>query len=235
MKRLTSRLKVIFVVKSSNKKTGPMPQCYVHRNTCPTVCPLRNYHGCYGDSPRTNLVWRRLDRGEGITWNELCNKVSSLRELWRYGVIGDLPGKNYHINTRLMMQLCDANDYNQCMTYTHKWMQNHAINILKIKRINDRGITVNLSANTMHDVDDLVYLGLPITIMTKEYPKYYLCHETTIVQTPKLNRVMLCRHYTHGMQCIDCGLCSRVHRIPIGLPVHGTFRKRAAIVASNIV
>ena len=74
-----------------NRKTGQIPTAYVARESCPSSCPLLG-NGCYAETGNIGLHWRKM---KGVPWAKFCLMVAEKlgpRQLWRFGVAGDLPG-----------------------------------------------------------------------------------------------------------------------------------------------
>ena len=68
--------RVLFVAKSANAKTGPLPVAYVARESCPPSCA--HYRAsCYAESGPASLHWRRVP-DKGVEWRELCDAVAEL-------------------------------------------------------------------------------------------------------------------------------------------------------------
>jgi hypothetical protein len=74
-----------------NRKTGQIPTAYAARESCPSSCPLLG-NGCYAETGNIGFHWRKMI---GVPWAKFCLMVAEKlgpRQLWRYGVAGDLPG-----------------------------------------------------------------------------------------------------------------------------------------------
>jgi len=223
--------RVHFIRKSSNSKTGPIPVSYTSSNSCPDSCPLIDA-GCYASAGYyTNLNWKKVDRGErGTDWVSFCTKVSDLEAgtLWRHNIAGDLPHKNGIINRGRMSLLTRANEGKRGFTYTHHdpALENNAATI---KTANDNGFTINLSANSPKQADQLIALGIApvVTIL----PSNQMENTTT----PAGNAIVVCPAVTHpDVTCKTCGLCQNKRRyrgydqpIIIGFPAHGAGKARA--------
>ena len=82
--------RVLFVAKSANAKTGPLPVAYVTRESCPPSCA--HYRAsCYAEGGPARLAWNRASdatRADAASWRELCDAVAELPagQLWRYEI-----------------------------------------------------------------------------------------------------------------------------------------------------
>src|SRR6516162_5607019 len=105
-------------LKSSNKKTGPIPVSTTESSSCPD-CPLKN-NGCYAEQQPLLGIWQETDAGQwhnkktgklhrAVTIDEFCANVAALPEgqLWRHNQAGDLPGKNNDIDEASMLALVE--------------------------------------------------------------------------------------------------------------------------------
>ena len=102
-----------------NRKTGDIPTAYVARESCPLGCPLLG-QGCYAERGNIGLHWRKMG---GVPWATFCRTVAEKlgpRQLWRYGVAGDLPGFSGLIDRAALQLLTTANQGRPVIAYTHK-------------------------------------------------------------------------------------------------------------------
>ena len=64
--------RVLFVAKSANAKTGPLPVAYVARESCPPSCA--HYRAsCYAEGGPARLAWNRA--ADAASWRELCDEI----------------------------------------------------------------------------------------------------------------------------------------------------------------
>lgn len=214
---------------SINSKTGAIPVTVSNRKTCPPSCPLLK-NGCYAEGYYTQLHWDKVTNGErGTNWNEFINSIKALpkRILWRHNVSGDLVGSNDIIDTIALAQLVQANKNKSGFTYTHYPMDN-ANNIQAVKKANDAGFTVNLSANNIEQADQYKSLNIaPVVVVVSED-----CKKVTF--TPNNNKIVVCPAQTsEKVTCSSCGLCQKQDRdYIIGFRVHGTYTKKAKLSLS---
>ena len=89
-----------------------------------------------------------------------------------------------------------------------------------VKYANENGFTVNLSANSMNEVDDLVDLkvGPVVTIVPSHFTKNF---------KTKKNRVVICPATQNDfVSCATCQLCQKANRkYVIGFPAHSNSKK----------
>lgn len=219
---------------SSNMKTGPIPVSITEEKSCPASCPLKS-KGCYAKVGPLLIHWRQVSEHiRGIPWGEFYKAVSRLprNQFWRHNQAGDLPGHGQNINAIEFAQLVKANQGKRGFTYTHKHTRNdgsiHAENVAQIKAANEKGFTVNLSANSLAHADKLADLnaGPVVTILPRD------CKENTV--TPAGRKVVICpatyREYT---TCATCQLCQKQRGAIVGFPAHGTSAKTASAIASS--
>jgi ferredoxin len=217
--------RVLFVAKSANAKTGPIPVTYSQSRTCPDACPLKDA-GCYASAGfHTRLAWKRADAA--LTFTAFLERVRELAPgtLWRHNVAGDLPGDNDAIDRFALSALANANRGRRGFTYTHKPMT--AANAAAVRDANAAGFTVNLSADNLDEADELAALGIApvVVILPSDAP--------ASLKTPAGRTVQVCPAVTGARaSCAECGACSSAsRRAIIGFPAHGTQAKRADAVA----
>ncbi len=222
-----ARMLFHLVEKSDNAKTGPIPTVYISSDTCPDACPLKN-KGCYAGLGVTNIFWRRLDRGVGLTFVEFINKLKTLYRgsLWRYAVAGDLPGINNSIDVKKLRTLVEANRAAKLrgFGYSHKPVlfgqekkEVVVSNRRAIQRANKNGFVINLSANNLEHAVKLVALNIApvVTVLPFGTQERHLT-------TPAGNSVTVCpATYTPGLTCARCQLCSKARHSIVGFPAHG--------------
>ena len=220
-------MKTRFVLKSRNKKTGPIPVTTTERKSCPDSCPLKK-NGCYADGGPLAFRWNEVST-MGKPWKELCNDIAGLRpgQLWRHNQSGDLPHKNGVIDLKAVKSLVKANKGRRGFTYTHHDMKISA-NRKAVKHCNENGFTVNLSANNLSEADALDKLGIgPIAVLLSE--------NSTDSVTPGGVPIVLCPVTTGRTEsCESCrGLCARKRKTIVGFRAHGNTKRRANIIASG--
>ncbi len=214
--------------RSHNRKTGPIPVSMTSPRTCPPGCPWR-HAGCYGEQYFAGVHFRRLDRGEGLAWDDFCSRVSDLPagQPWRHNEAGDLPGDGDVIETELFLDLVAAARHTRGFTYTHKpvlgpgpFPEGNA-HLIRVAN-QEGGLVVNLSADSLPHADRLADLRAgPVTVVLpagRRVPS----------STPAGRRVVACPAIEgEGVSCLDCMLCARAGRgIIVGFPAHGSLQGR---------
>jgi len=231
-------MRVHLTLKSSNKKTGPIPVSTTSAETCPKDCPFNhnNIGGCYASYGPLAIHWKKVTSGErGDRWIDFCMKINDLPlgQFWRHNQAGDLP-TNHHQNRRIselhLTLLIAANAGKKGFTYTHHTMSLPS-NRLRVRKANQYGFTINLSGNNLTHADKLFDYGVgPVTTVLPSVK----AEERGKIFTPGGRRVVLCPAVTHDISCDKCRLCSIAERkIIIGFPAHGTGAKKANKVAEG--
>lgn len=210
-------LLVSFVLRSGNRKTGPIPVTMTSARTCPKTCALYG-NGCYAEGHMTAMHWRRLSNGaSGITWEEFCARVAMLPDgqVWRHNEAGDLPGDDGAIDAHRLAQLVLANGGKRGFTYTHKPVTPE--NADYIRGANQCGFVVNVSADDLASADDMADLGLPVVVTLSSGTG------ARAGKTPQGRTIVTCPAALHeSITCESCKLCAVGSRKSIvGFPAHG--------------
>lgn len=195
-------------LKSSNKKTGPIPVSTTESDSCPDSCPLkflRDEEGeivfkkmpdgtvsplpgaCYGKHGPISWHWKAVDKGRGGNFDEFLKAIKALKanELWRHNQVGDLPGENESIDYGALSRLVAANGDSKGFTYTHKKKALRTAKGLKAVQVaNSKGFTINVSCDNVSEVDEFRAKGLPATVVIPE--------DTPSFKTPGGNVVKIC-------------------------------------------
>jgi hypothetical protein len=200
--------------------------------TCPEACPLKA-KGCYAASGPLNLHWKNVTEGKaGVSWSAFTAQIAALPEgqAWRHNQAGDLPGDNDRIDVAKLSALVEANRGRTGWSYSHKPVNaKHIANRRAIAKANAGGFTINLSADTLAEADELAALNVgPVVVVLDAQDG---TRADTV--TPAGRRVVTCpATYRDDVTCASCLLCARRNRTTIvGFPAHGTYRKAAAAVA----
>jgi hypothetical protein len=222
-------MRITFVRVSQNRKTGPIAISMSPKATCPPSCPLRG-NGCYAEHGPLGWHWERLSRGEtSISWKAFLEAVRRLPkgELWRHNVAGDLPGHGDQINALMLAELVEANRGKRGFTYSHKPASQE--NLAVIRRANRQGFTINLSANTLEEADELARKKAgPVVVILPAGAAF-----NHVERTPEGRKVIVCpESYRDDIQCAGCGLCADPKRVAvIAFPAHGSAFRKAERVA----
>lgn len=207
-------LRVRYVRKSLNAKTGPIPVS-TSTSTCPPSCSWYG-NGCYAEHHHIGARWRKT-AVEGLTWEEFCLQVQKLPEgqVWRHNEAGDLPGNGEAIDVSRLMQLVSANTGRRGFTYTHKpWHP-------AIAQANRLGFTINISCDSLDQVEALRAEGVeaPLTAVVPSDAPARFC-------TPAGHHVVVCPAQTSHLTCESCKLCAVPQRKAIiAFRAHGQSSK----------
>jgi hypothetical protein len=208
--------RVRFVFRSANRKTGPIPVSTSERGTCPPSCTFYKA-GCYADYGKLGHHWRGTE-DRGLPWDEFVRRIAMLvpGQIWRHNVAGDLPGEGEAIDAAMLSRLVRANRGKRGFTFTHKHAS--ARNREAIKKANAQGFAVNLSADSVEDVDRLLdyKVGPAVVVLPEDAPDK--------LETPAGRSIVVCPAETtkNAVQCRDCGLCAKTWRkVVIGFRAHG--------------
>lgn len=211
-------LRVTFKLGSQNRKLGGLPCSITSAETCPPTCGLYG-KGCYAEFGYLRSHWARTS-SEGLSWRAFCREVASLPagQLWRHNESGDLPGAGVRITGMLLDDLVRANKGRRGFTFTHKPMtpKNREL----VRRANASGFTVNLSADSLEQADQLAELGVgPVAVVLSSGAP-----ERT--ESPAGRTVITCLAETRGLTCASCQLCAVGSRKSIvGFRAHGQLKR----------
>lgn len=220
---------MLFIPKTSNKKTGPIPVSYSPEDTCPSICAFKE-HGCYAKYGPASLVWKK--HSKRLSYAEFIEEIKKLpkKTFWRSNVAGDLQGANNKLDITKLNILIEANKGKDGYTYTHHPVHTKAEKAAVLDA-NKKGFTINLSANSIKHADELVKLKIaPVAVVVNsDIIKNF--------KTPEGNNVIICPAITkENMTCDKCRLCAKPNRKSIiGFPSHGSGKKKANNIANNIV
>lgn len=238
-----------FTLKSKNAKTGAIPVTTTSSNTCSDACPLKANGSCYAKQGPLGIVWQQVDAGKfsgGL--DKLAEQISALPQgtLWRHNQAGDLPGDGDDIDVGALNAIVDANSGKKGFTYTHKPLT--AENLDAIAHANAQGFTINLSGNSLAEVDRLTATGLPVTtVLPIEYGRTYdrtgwtetvAEYKARLAELPSLTtaggvQVEPCPATYLDTDCKRCGLCQkRARKVAVGFPAHGAKAKLASQIAA---
>lgn len=204
-------------LRSSNRKTGPIPVATSSRDTCPTSCGMRE--ACYARYGKLRMVWDRMGRNASLTWDSFLAKVRALpaHTLWRYAQAGDLPGEGDVLDADMLDELVRANVGKRGFTYTHKPPTPDTVRALA--QANAEGFTVNLSADSPAHADVLARHGLPTVVVMPDVGQ-------RVAHTPEGRRIMVCPATYRDVTCAKCACCAdAVRSYIVGFPVHGSGTK----------
>lgn len=212
-------------LESSNAKTGPIPVSVTRNNTCPVDCSFKG-NGCYAETGPMGLHWAKVNSGErGMPWEMFCDAVDTIlpMQIWRHNAAGDLPGDGRKIDHFALGMLLDASFGKRGFTYTH-YSPMDPDNAIAIKLANRRGLTTNISADSLEKVDAVARLGIGPVVCV-------LPSDTTKNQkTPDGRTVVVCPATVRDhVSCATCQLCYQQRDTVVGFPAHGQSHRRIDI------
>lgn len=222
-------MKVHLTLKSTNKKTGPIPVSTTEEDSCPRSCPWFG-EGCYANSGPLRLHWKKVSTEDrGGSWSEFLAQIRLLPkgQLWRHNQAGDLPGKKEQIRETELQDLVRASDGKRGFTYTHKPVTGQTATAKRnrrlIKRANSPSFTINLSGNNLDHATQLAGLRIaPVTTILDS-------SETRRSFDHKGHKVVVCpaTYEEEDIQCDTCMLCAvPTRKSIIGFPAHGTQKNK---------
>ena len=133
----------------------------------------------------------------------------------------------------MLEQLVDANTGKRGWTYTHKPVSGDSneatCNRAAVRSANERGFTVNLSADNLAEADELkaADCGPVVVVLPVGSP--------LSMSTPAGHKVIVCPAQRPGSKatCATCGLCQKQRAVIVGFLAHGTQSKAASAIAAN--
>jgi hypothetical protein len=170
----------------------------------------------------------------GISYKEFYGEIRKLRkgQIWRHSAAGDLKHLGGQLDADSLRELTAANTGREGYSYTHHDVESgpHAAhNREEIKRANEGGFTINLSANNLEQADRYKALGIaPVAcVVPVGSPQSFF--------TPAGHKVVVCPAQTRdNVTCESCGLCAKSKRGAIvGFIPHGAGAKRADAIAKG--
>jgi hypothetical protein len=224
-------LRVHLTLKSTNKKTGPIPVSTTSAGSCPADCPFMG-SGCYAESGPLAIHWKKVSAGErGDFWDDFCRKVRAFARgtFWRHNQAGDLPHIDGGIDAVNVAKLVRANAGKLGFTYSHHDCERNYANWETVRHCNAMGFTVNLSGNDLAHADRLADLGIaPVVVVLPA-----AVHGRADIATPAGRKVVVCpATYLDGVSCDTCRLCQvRDRPVIVGFPAHGSGARKADAVA----
>jgi hypothetical protein len=195
------------------------------------------------------MFWRKLSAGKATNTLSLVQLMQRIRELpdgsrLRLNQAGDLPGNGVRLNETALRLLAGNAQHLRAWTMTHYPMRtgdgHHGItgraaswNRRAVRNAAKQGLTVNVSANGIREVDANIDAGLPTCVVVPSD------HTVKVVRTRKGRRVITCPGARGETTCEQCGgakgpLCWRADRdYAIAFPAHGKGAAKADKVVSK--
>lgn len=215
-------------LKSSNKKTGPIPVSTTTSDTCPPSCG--SFERCYAKCGPLRLHWTKVEE-KGQTFGRFLKSIKSLPAgtLWRHNQAGDLPGLGDKLDGKRLIRLMRASSHTRGFTYTHKPLTDSRDKLAVFVCNMNPGFTVNLSADTLQEADEKAALGIgPVVVVLP-------ANQRTNTTTPEGRKVVICPAVTHeGVTCATCKLCAwNERKVIIGFPAHGSLKNKLVRITGN--
>ena len=220
---------------SSNAKTGKIAVSTTSKDSCPATCPLKG-NGCYAETGPLKLHWDAVsdgpwrDKPRGIDIESFISAIKTLPEgsCFRHNQAGDLPHNNGLINAHALELIADACSERKlkAWTYTHHSVDN-LNNVVMIKRSNNVGLTVNVSAHSQQHAVEVYRKGMPaVCIVPKDTQVNSWCNDGV--------RFVVCPAQTkQNLTCAECKLCANADRTCIvAFKAHGTQAKKVETTIS---
>lgn len=206
-----------YAIKSSNKKTGPIPVTYRTLDTCPTECAFHpsKKGGCYATGRLFGLAEKHGKADSDAEILAELVRFTPPRSAIRFNVTGDVVLDDDvdfdHIEwlNDFARQRPDAKP----ILYSHAW-----------RRL-DPGwfdFPVNASCETVEDVRKARALGWQ-TVITVPYD------DDPLLGTP-IDDSMVVRcpaEYRTGVDCATCQLCAKDRSSTVAFTTHGASARRA--------
>ena len=218
-------MKIRFVEKSRNIKTGDIPVTTTEKKSCPPSCPLKDGGGCYAEYGPLKHRWAEVD-AFADNWSETMARISNLPDgqIWRHNQAGDLPGTGIHIDVKKLKALVKANRGKKGFTFSHYDVLQNLLNRAAIKSANAEGFTINLSANNLDHADQLLASGAGPVCVTLPHD-----FKGTKTETPNGAKVAVCPAQYKDTNCKKCQLCQHQRRrVVVGFVGHGPAKRRVA-------
>ena len=218
--------RITFVKRSGNSKIGKIPASISPQSTCPDVCPLKA-GVCYAKYGPMAMHWKNVDKN-GYEFVDFLAEVRKLpaNQLWRHNTAGDLAGTNNDLDNLALGMLVEANRGRRGFTYTHKPMTQ--ANRRAVSAANLNGFTVNVSLNSLAEVDAFGLGVLPIAVVLPERSESF---KPRAFVTEGGNQVVVCPAQWRDTSCEQCGMCQRAERsYAIGFHKHGAGKKKDQLV-----
>lgn len=211
-------MKVHFVPKTNNKKTGKVAATYITGDTCPDRCPFLGV--CYANQGTMgNTPFRIADKHGTEDLSRTADGIRALPEgaLVRHAVSGE-PTPEYVAEIGAAHE--DRPD-TLGWTYLHSWPDRSPAEF-------PENMVPNASCETRDEVEKAIGNGWDtVLVATGE-------EDELIGSVVAGKRVIVCPNQTRGVTCADCRLCMKKDRaVTIAFLPHGAKNKIGLAVASK--
>lgn len=221
-----------FTARSGNRKTGRIAVTISSFRACPLTCSF--YGICYAAAGRLRLHWQAITAGKRTMRTQakpqkLADHCRSLRALpagsmVRFNSAGDLPGNGKRLFVQACRKLLRAVEHCTAFTYTHYTAT--SAQLQTVAGLNAAfSTTVNLSADSISDLERLRSTGSPIVVVANLTEKRHVtARGTVIVRCPAEYSNVQCGNPKPGFRACGNGrpLCAQKTRTyAIGFNAHG--------------
>lgn len=211
-------MKVHFVPKTNNKKTGKVAATYITGDTCPDRCPFLGV--CYANQGTMgNTPFKIADKHGTEDLSRTADGIRALPEgaLVRHAVSGE-PTPEYVAEIGAAHE--DRPD-TLGWTYLHSWPDRSPAEF-------PTNFVPNASCETRDEVEKAIGNGWDtVLVATGE-------EDELIGSVVAGKRVIVCPNQTRGVTCADCRLCMKRDRaVTIAFLPHGAKNKIGLAVASK--
>jgi hypothetical protein len=211
-------MKVHFVPKTNNKKTGKVAATYITGDTCPDRCPFLGV--CYANQGTMgNTPFKIADKHGTEDLSRTADGIRALPDgaLVRHAVSGE-PTPEYVAEIGAAHE--DRPD-TLGWTYLHSWPDRSPAEF-------PANMVPNASCETRDEVEKAIGNGWDtVLVATGE-------EDELIGSVVAGKRVIVCPNQTRGVTCADCRLCMKRDRaVTIAFLPHGAHRKVSEAVSAK--
>jgi hypothetical protein len=211
-------MKVHFVPKTNNKKTGKVAATYITGDTCPDRCPFLGV--CYANQGTMgNTPFKIADKHGTEDLSRTADGIRALPAgaLVRHAVSGE-PTPEYVAEIGAAHE--DRPD-TLGWTYLHSWPDRSPAEF-------PENMVPNASCETRDEVEKAIGNGWDtVLVATGE-------EDELIGSVVAGKRVIVCPNQTRGVTCADCRLCMKKDRaVTIAFLPHGAHRKVSEAVSAK--
>lgn len=214
-------VKMLYIPRSSNKKTGDISQTYSACSTCPVSCPFKG-RGCYGENFTTKINWKKSNCTEKTLAKTMTEKGHT--KIVRHNVAGDMcrPGTG-ELDSVLIRDLIKAWKATGVTAYTYTHVDKTQKNFSIVKRAIQNGFIVSVSCETMEQVKACHENDVPSVLTIYEWT----AKDKVTRRIDGITYRLCPACYDKNVTCRDCGKCWKKGRKEvIVFPAHGRGKKK---------
>lgn len=211
-------MKVHFVPKTNNKKTGKVAATYITGDTCPDRCPFLGV--CYANQGTMgNSPFKVAEKHGSADLSRTADGIRALPEgaLVRHAVSGEPTPEYVEVVGAAHEDRPDTLGW----TYLHSWPDRSPTEF-------PANLVPNASCETGEELEKAIGNGWDtVLVATGE-------EDPLIGSVVSGKRVIVCPNQTRGVTCADCRLCMKRDRaVTIAFLPHGAHRKVSEAVAAK--